>query len=154
MLDYNCLKQLSKLLKVNFISQKEINLSFYTPEYKTINNDILKGFIVEGVTKEKILIIDGPSYIYLWSDNLKTFRNIFYNVLKKIQIYCSQKSLRGIVFLMDQRLMKVKHYNDYEYNNDIIKTPNISNFKNDNSIPEDEIIMKDLNIVIINIKNF
>ncbi len=138
MLDYNCLKQLTKFLGVDITSQKEINLSFYSTDYKTKNCDLLNEFMIKE-TKEKVLVIDATNYIYLWSDNLKTFKNIFYNILKKIQIYCSQKSLRGIIFLMDQRIMKVKHYDDYEYNNiDVNVTPNISNFNNNNSISEDE----------------
>ncbi len=138
MLDYNCLKQLTKFLGVDITSQKEINLSFYSTDYKTKNCDLLNEFMIKE-TKEKVLVIDATNYIYLWSDNLKAFKNIFYNILKKIQIYCSQKSLRGIIFLMDQRIMKVKHYDDYEYNNiDVNVTPNISNFNNNNSISEDE----------------
>ncbi len=136
MLNYDALKQFRLLFNIEIIKIIDHKLNFHSPNYLK-ENEIPK-LINTKNNKKNIIIIDATSFIYQYNDNIKTIRNLFFPILKKVQIYCSQNNVKGIIFLMDQRLMKVKHFDDYEFVRGVLKTPNIKNFEYNNKLTEEE----------------
>ena len=137
MLNYQSLSQFCSLFNIKIIETIDHKLNFYSSDYLKENQ--IPKLIDSKNNKKTVIIVDATNFIYQYTDNIKTIRNLFFPILKKVQIYCGQnENIKGIIILMDQRLMKVKHFDDYNFTKGVLETPNIENFEYDNELTEEE----------------